>query len=88
MEEVFPVLAGVVVGLVTDSVRPMWLRVLLLVLSGLGFGVTASWISGELAISWIYVLIDTAEVIGVAAMTIVGITVWRRRLAARMARYR
>ena len=88
MEEVFPVLAGVVVGLVSDSVRLVWLRVLLLVLSGIGFGVMASWISGELATSWIYVLIDTAEVIVVAAMTIVGMTVWRRRHAAKMARYR
>jgi len=88
MEEVFPVLAGVVVGLVSDSVRLLWRRVLLLVLAGIGFGVTASWISGELAMSWIYVLIDTAEVIVVAAMTIVGTTVWRRRHAAKMARYR
>ena len=88
MEEVFPVLAGVVVGLVTDSVRLVWLRILLLVLSGIGFGVTASWISGELAMSWIYLLIDSAEVIVVAAMTIVGMTAWRRRLAAKMARYR
>jgi uncharacterized membrane protein len=88
MEEVFPVLAGVVVGLVSDSVRLVWLRVLLLVLSGIGFGVMASWISGELAMSWIYVLIDTAEVIVVAAMTIVGMMVWRRRLATKMARYR
>lgn len=88
MEEVFPVLAGVVVGLVTGSVRLVWLRILLLVLAGIAFGVTASWISGELATSWIYLLIDTAEVIVVAAMTIVGMTAWRRRLAAKMARYR
>ena len=51
MEEVFPVLAGVVVGLVTSSVRLVWLRILLLVLAGIGFGVTASWIGGELATS-------------------------------------
>lgn len=88
MEEVFPVLAGVVVGLVTGSVRLVWLRILLLVLAGIVFGVTASLISGELATSWIYLLIDTAEVIVVAAMTIVGMTAWRRRLAAKMARYR
>jgi hypothetical protein len=86
MGEVFPVLAGVVVGLATNSVRLVWLRIFLLVLLGLGFGVVASWISGELATSWTYVLIDIAQVIGAGAMTIVGITVWHRRLASRMAR--
>ena len=86
MEEVFPVLAGVAVGLVTHSVRLAWLRVSLLLLFGLGLGVIASWISGELAISWVYVLIDIAQVIGAGAMTTVGITFWRRRRAWRMAR--
>jgi hypothetical protein len=60
MEEVFPVLAGVVVGLAAHSVTSVWLRLSLLVLFGLAFGVVASWISGELAISWTYVLIDIA----------------------------
>jgi len=83
MEEVFPVLAGVVVGLAAYGVRSVWLRLFLLVLFGLGFGVVASWISGELAISWTYALIDVAQVMGVGAMTIVGITVWRRRLVSR-----
>jgi hypothetical protein len=86
MEEVFPVLAGVVVGLAISSVRLMWLRIFLLVVFGLGFGFMASWISGELAMSWAYVLIDTAQVIGAGAMTTVGITVWRRRRAWRAAR--
>jgi hypothetical protein len=86
MEEVFPVLAGVAVGLATHSVRLVWPRISLLVLLGLGFGVIASWISGELAISWVYVLIDIAQVIGAGAMTTVGIIVWRRRRALRMAR--
>ncbi len=86
MEEVFPVLAGVVVGLATISVSLVWLRISRLVLFGLGFGVIASWISGELGISWVYVLIDIAQVIGAGAMTTVGITFWRRRRAWRMAR--
>lgn len=83
MEEVFPVLAGVVVRLAVHSMRSVWLRLSLLVLFGLGFGLVASSISGELAISWTYALIDIAEVIGSGAMTIVGITIWHRRLASR-----
>jgi hypothetical protein len=61
MEEVFPVLAGVVVGLVTSRVMQTWLRVIAVVLLGLAFGAIASWISGELALSWVYVVIDTAQ---------------------------
>jgi hypothetical protein len=86
MEEVFPVLAGVVVGLVTYRVVPTWLRVVAVVLLGLGFGAIASWISGELAVSWVYVVIDTAQVIGASVMIAVLVRAWRRRLAARMAR--
>jgi len=86
MEEVFPVLAGVVVGLVTSRVMQTWLRVIAVVLLGLAFGAIASWISGELAVSWVYVVIDTAQVIGVSVMITVLVRAWRRRLAARMAR--
>jgi hypothetical protein len=86
MEEVFPVLAGVVVGLVTHRVAPTWLRVVAVVLLGLAFGAIASWVSGELAISWVYVVIDTAQVIGASVMIAVLVRAWRRRLAARVAR--
>ena len=86
MEEVFPVLAGVVVGLVTSRIMQTWLRVIAVVLLGLAFGAIASWISGELAVSWVYVVIDTAQVIGVSVMITVLVRAWRRRLAARMAR--
>jgi uncharacterized membrane protein YeaQ/YmgE (transglycosylase-associated protein family) len=86
MEEVFPVLAGVVVGLVTSRVMQTWLRVIAVVLLGLAFGAIASWISGELAVSWVYVVIDTAQVIGASVMITVLVRAWRRRLAARMAR--
>jgi len=86
MEEVFPVLAGVVVGLVTSRIMQTWLRVIAVVLLGLAFGAIASWISGELAVSWVYVVIDTAQVIGASVMITVLVRAWRRRLAARMAR--
>ncbi len=86
MEEVFPVLAGVVVGLATFSVGPVWLRALLIGVLGVGLGAVASWISGELAVSWIYVLIDTAQVIGAAVMTGVLVKAWLRRRARSMAR--
>lgn len=86
MDEVFPVLAGIVVGMATDRVHPMWLRGCLVAVLALVFGAIASWVSGELAISRIYVLIDTAQVGGAAVMTAVLVRLWRRRRERSIAR--
>lgn len=69
MDEVFPVLAGIALGLATFLVRPGWLRVGLIGIAGVGLGATASWISGELAISHVYVLVDAAQVIVAAVLS-------------------
>jgi len=81
MDEVFPVLAGIVVGMATERVHPTRLRALVVAVLALAFGAVASWLSGELAISSIYVLIDAAQVGAVGGMTAVLIAVWRRRQA-------
>ena len=86
MDEVFPVLAGIVVGMAIHRVHPMWLRVCLVAVLALLFGALASWVSGELAISRIYVLIDAAQVGVAAVMTAVLVRVWRRRHARSLAR--
>ena len=86
MEEGFPVLAGVAIGLAIHRVGPVWLRCAVLGVLGFVFGILASWISGELAISWIYLLIDTTQVVAAAVMTSVLVRAWHRRLARRMAR--
>ena len=51
MDEVFPVLAGVIVGLVVPTVMSSRLRWLALVVLSVALGAVASWISGELAVS-------------------------------------
>ena len=83
MDEVFPVLAGIGLGLATGAVRANWLKSLLIAVLGLTIGATASWVSGELAISWVYVLIDTAQVVGASVLTGILVTVWVRRRRAR-----
>jgi len=84
MDEVFPVLAGVIVGLVIPTVvsssRVRWI---VLVALSVVLGAVASWISGELAISAAYLLIDIAQVLGAAMATMVLVGVWRRRRSAR-----
>lgn len=79
MDEVFPVLAGIVVGMATDRGHPAWLRASVIAVLALTLGVVASWLSGELAISSIYVVIDAAQVGAAAGMTAVLIFMWRRR---------
>jgi len=86
MEEVFPVLAGIVVGLFTLGVRPAWLKAVVIAVLGVALGAIASWISGELATSAIYILIDAAQVIAAAVMTGVLATRWLRRRARLQAR--
>jgi hypothetical protein len=48
MEEIFPVLAGVAVGLVAHLMGSIRLRAILIGVFGFAFGACASWISGEL----------------------------------------
>jgi hypothetical protein len=81
MEEVFPVLSGVVIGLATYNLRPTWLKAVAIAVLGVALGAVASWVSGELAVSGIYILIDVAQVIGAAVMTGVLVKAWLRRRA-------
>ena len=83
MDEVFPVLAGIALGLAASGARAIWLRAVLIVVLGVAIGWVSSWISGELAISWGYVFIDTVQVIGASVLAGVLVTVWLRRRRAR-----
>jgi hypothetical protein len=79
MEEVFPVLAGVVVGLALHPLKSRVLRSLLVAVFSLGFGAVAAWVSGELAVSLVYVAIDAAQVTIAAVLTAMLVAAWRRR---------
>jgi hypothetical protein len=78
MDEVFPVLSGIAVGLVLGMVRPR-LRMVASAVLGIALGILTSWSSGELALSWIYALIDTAQVMGAALLTSALAGRWRQR---------
>ena len=83
MDEVFPVLAGVVVGLVIPTVvSRSRLRWLVLVVLSVVLGSVATWVSGELAISAVYLLVDITQVLGAAIATAVLVSIWRRRSSA------
>jgi hypothetical protein len=79
MEEVFPVLAGIVAGLAVPTVVSPRRRPPALVALSVILGALASWISGELAVSPVYVVIDVAQVLGASVATWVLVTCWRPR---------
>ena len=75
-------LCGIAVGLILKSL-PSGLRVVAVVVLGVAFGSLAAWVSDELAISWVYLLIDTAQVLGAAILTAVLMARWRGRRTLR-----
>ncbi len=82
MYEVFPMLAGIAVAILAQRVSGLRMRLAVLVGLSVVVGLVASAISGELALSWGFVLVDTALVLaGAAAMT--ALVAGRKQLAAR-----
>jgi hypothetical protein len=73
MQELFPLMAGAVVGALVLAIRPQWLRVVAFVAGCVVFGVAASWISGELEESWGFLSVDMLLVWfgGLAAVTLI-----------------
>ena len=68
MNEIFPVVAGVMIALVAERLTgSLRARALTVVLLCAGFGVVAAAVSGELAESVLYVLVDFVIVVASAA---------------------
>lgn len=78
MEEVFPVGSGVVLGLVVAYLVSGRLRGWVLGVGSVLIGATASWISGELAVSWLYLVVDIGQVLAAGALTWILAVRWRR----------
>lgn len=58
MHEIFPVVAGVLVGVIAMRIASLQVRAIVIALLSVLFGVAASAVSGELALSWEFVLVD------------------------------
>jgi hypothetical protein len=77
MDEIFPLLGGIVLGLATSQLRgPLRWAAIALLTPLLAW--TAAKISGEFEIDWRYLLFDAAEV-GLVAIAVVAVIGWRRR---------
>lgn len=78
MQEVFPVVAGMIIGLVAIRFHNERLRAVFVVALSLVIGALATYMSGEWLISWAFIGVDTLLVIlGVA---LVGVPVFGRSL--------
>jgi len=83
MQEVIPVVLGVLLALATRSVSPPRTRLTVLVAASLVLGFLVSAIVGELALSWGFIWVDALFVLAAAAVTItVTSAVSRRGTAA------
>ncbi len=82
MQEIFPVMAGVLVGVIAMRVASLRLRAIAIALLSVLFGVAASAVSGELALSWEFVLVDIPLV---AISALATVFVLRRVLATGVA---
>lgn len=79
MQEIFPVAAGFISGLVVQKVRSPKLRTVTLVILCIIFGAIASFISGELSVSWGFLTVDAALVWLGAFVSTSLVLGWRRR---------
>jgi hypothetical protein len=82
MEEVFPVGSGVVLGLVIAYLVSGRLRGWVLAVGSVLIGATAAWVTGELAVSWLYLLVDIGQVLVAGALTWILAVRWRRLVGA------
>jgi hypothetical protein len=82
MEEVFPVGSGVVLGLVIAYLVSGRLRGWVLAVGSVLIGATAAWVTGELAVSWLYLLVDIGQVLVAGALTWILAVRWRRFVGA------
>ena len=79
MQELFPFTVGMMIGALVQKIRRPGLRILTLVMLCIVSGLTASFISGELSVSWGFLTFDAA-LVWVGAVVSVGLsTGWRQR---------
>jgi hypothetical protein len=78
MEEIFPVACGIILGLAVAYLFAPRRRGWGLATGSVLFGGLASWITGELSVSWGYLAIDVGQVFVAGALTWILALRWRR----------
>ena len=77
MNEIFPVTAGIVTGLICTGFRSVRVRIIVITLLSIVFGYMATVISGESAITWAFLYADIPLVAG-SAVAALAVGTWFR----------
>ncbi len=78
MNEIFPIAAGIMIGVLILRIRPGRLRIAALLGLGALFGALATILSGEVEVSWGFFPVDIALVLAAAVATAMLVAGWQR----------
>ena len=82
MYEFVPLLSGVVLGLVIAQIANRTVKGVVTIVLSILIGYAASALSGELALSWLYLIFDAAQVLFAAVATAFLLARWQQRVQA------
>jgi hypothetical protein len=77
--EILAIVAGVVIGLIAVRLSSTPLKIATIITGSVAVGVIVSSISGELSISWGFLVFDIGQVLIAAAVAMTLSAVWRSR---------
>jgi hypothetical protein len=77
--EILAILAGVLIGLTAERLTSTPLKIAAITAGSVAVGAIVSSISGELSISWGFLVFDIGQVLIAAAITMVLSALWRSR---------
>ena len=79
MYEILAIVAGVVIGLIAARLSSTALKIATIIMGSVAVGAIVSSISGELSISWGFLVFDIGQVLIAAAVAMTLSAVWRSR---------
>jgi hypothetical protein len=77
--EILAIVAGVVIGLIVARLSSTALKIATIIMGSVAVGAIVSSISGELSISWGFLVFDIGQVLIAAAVAMTLSAVWRNR---------
>jgi hypothetical protein len=77
--EILAIVAGVLIGLIAARLSSIPLKIAAIVTGSVAVGAIVSSISGELSISWGFLVFDIGQVVIAAAVAMTLSAVWRNR---------
>jgi hypothetical protein len=77
--EILAIVAGVVIGLIAARLSSTPLKIAAIITGSVAVGVIVSSVSGELSISWGFLVFDIGQVLIAAAVAVVLSSLWQHQ---------